>query len=463
MLRALSGAKCRSKALLSSSRCHSRRLSTSGPTPPSQGTQGSGPSLGSLVVVAAVLNVAALEFLAIQSVKDDKMDKTVKDIPLLGNAVNLFKQINDSTGIAASIKPAAHEQKIEIDISRDEPVVKLTRAPEEVNPEKEKAEMMTRIEEKRHANKASLQQESTEEANNNDEGNYVEQQEQETVTRQVQGGLYEVAEDGKDPVEYSDMPEEVRDALVVIDDGEEDSEGGVIYEEKAAPQGKQQIVVEEVEEKAQETNGYVKVTPILPALDYYALPPVPSEEQKLRLINTEAVRQTMDDYKKEITSMRQELDASILSDLNSLDEHALRLRITQLTAEFFERAKWEGVRLHQGLRQVEIDLSRRYDEKMMQQRAELELEANKMLMSREKDVMANAMIRAKEEALQLEEAFAKALKEQAEGFQSTLLAELDKKELDMRKQLEGEYAAEIATMRAGHNKQLLGKLPLPYY
>ena len=58
-------------------------------------------------------------------------------------------------------------------------------------------------------------------------------------------------------------------------------------------------------------------------------------------------------------------------------------RVTQLAAEFFERTKWEGVRLHQSLRKVEEEIGRKYKDILAQQRAELELEAHKMMLARE--------------------------------------------------------------------------------
>ena len=70
---------------------------------------------------------------------------------------------------------------------------------------------------------------------------------------------------------------------------------------------------------------------------------------------------------------RQDLQLSLLQNLSSLDEIELRERITQLAAEFFERTKWEGLRLHESLKQLESELTTKYSGIITEQRAELQV------------------------------------------------------------------------------------------
>ena len=68
----------------------------------------------------------------------------------------------------------------------------------------------------------------------------------------------------------------------------------------------------------------------------------------------------MEELDEQTATFKRELESSLLKDLEHMNEDQLRLRVAQLASEFFERTKWEGIRLHQSLRQLEGDITKRY-------------------------------------------------------------------------------------------------------
>jgi len=183
-------------------------------------------------------------------------------------------------------------------------------------------------------------------------------------------------------------------------------------------------------------------------------PAVPSET-RAKQAKAEVMEDALDELAVQSAALRRELEMTLLRDLNQLDAAALRTRVTQLAAEFFERTKWEGVRLHQSMRQVEHDVTRRYIDLMAQQRAELELEANKMLISREQDLLLVAHAKAQEHLVKQEEVMNNALRSQAEGFHSTLTQKLIEQEKEVHARFQDELNHQVATLKAEHSKQLL--------
>jgi len=124
-----------------------------------------------------------------------------------------------------------------------------------------------------------------------------------------------------------------------------------------------------------------------------AVPPAPAEmtaaEIKARQLRLAAAAEVFDEMSLQSVALRKELEQSLLHDLHKLDADALRTRMTQLAAEFFERTKWESLRMHQAMRQVETDVARKYLELMNQQRGELEAETKKALAAKEEQLNAH--------------------------------------------------------------------------
>lgn len=173
----------------------------------------------------------------------------------------------------------------------------------------------------------------------------------------------------------------------------------------------------------------------IPVIDYSHLAAVPAEI-RARDMKHDVATILMEELNEQTAAFRRELEQSLLKELESLDENQLRLRVAQLTSEFFERTKWEGIRLHQSLRELENDITHRYLDLLAEQRLQLEFEVKKALYAKEKD-LAIEHSRSMHEAqgvfeLQLQEA----LRAQAEHFSGVLREKLAAQEARVRKDCE---------------------------
>ena len=155
----------------------------------------------------------------------------------------------------------------------------------------------------------------------------------------------------------------------------------------------------------------------------------------------------LSDINKQSSDLKKELESTLLSDLHELDENALRTRVTQLAAEFFERTKWEGVRVYQSIQQVEADITKKYDELLRQQRVELELEANKMLLSREQQVIAKAFTEAQEQVTSHEKHYAATLRKIENEFKNDIATALTKQAMEITDDLQDKLNNEVANIR----------------
>jgi mitofilin len=77
----------------------------------------------------------------------------------------------------------------------------------------------------------------------------------------------------------------------------------------------------------------------------------------------------------------------LIEDLEGLNENGIRLRITQLAAELFERSKWEKIRLDDRTRRLTEAITSRSEALMKRQRLELEKESNLIISGEEKSLL----------------------------------------------------------------------------
>ena len=159
-------------------------------------------------------------------------------------------------------------------------------------------------------------------------------------------------------------------------------------------------------------------------------------EVKARQLRLEAASELFDELSLQAVALRKELELSLLKDLHKLDADALRIRMTQLAAEFFERTKWESLRLHQSLRQVETDVARKYLELMNQQRIELETEMKRVIAAKEEQLSAHHAHLAALETARLDEHLTFALHAQAEEMKETFAKEIGDKAEGIRSELQ---------------------------
>ena len=159
-------------------------------------------------------------------------------------------------------------------------------------------------------------------------------------------------------------------------------------------------------------------------------------EVKARQLRLDAASELFDELSLQAVALRKELELSLLKDLHKLDADALRIRMTQLAAEFFERTKWESLRLHQSLRQVETDVARKYLELMNQQRIELETEMKRVIAAKEEQLTAHHAQLAAMETARLNEHLTFALHAQAEEMNETFAKEVGDKAEGIRSELQ---------------------------
>jgi hypothetical protein len=188
-------------------------------------------------------------------------------------------------------------------------------------------------------------------------------------------------------------------------------------------------------------------------IDYSQLAAVPAEV-RAQNIKHDIATILLDELNEQTAAFKRELEESLLKDLQTLDEHALRLRVAKLASEFFERSKWEGIRLHQSLRQLEHDITRRYLDLLAEQRTQLEAEVRKSLFAKEKE-MALEADRAMHSAqgrfeLQLREA----LRAQAEVSEQKVQHELAELQSRLTREFGNQLNATLSQERQNHIETL---------
>ena len=178
-------------------------------------------------------------------------------------------------------------------------------------------------------------------------------------------------------------------------------------------------------------------------------------EEALGSVTHDVIPRTLEELMSQTAVTRREIEQSILRDLGDLDEHALRLKLLQLAADFFERTKWEGVRLHHALRQVEAEVAARYKELMAQQRVELELEAEKSNIRMLAALQAEASARHEEELLRFERELRTALQQQAEELRVQGDEQMRNQAQRIHEELQDQLMHEVARLREGHVKEMV--------
>ena len=199
------------------------------------------------------------------------------------------------------------------------------------------------------------------------------------------------------------------------------------------------------------------VKPVVPTTaSYSVLPAVPAEHTlDLKTAAIPVIDTVLSDLSRQTIELRKELEATLLGDLHELDENALRTRVTQLAAEFFERTKWEGVRVHQSIKQVENELQRKYHDLLKQQRAELELESNKVILAKEVQAAAKAYNEAQEQVSSHERYYKAALdKINAQHAEETGKA-LAAQAIALTEDMQDKLNVDVATLQHRHVKDQL--------
>lgn len=154
-------------------------------------------------------------------------------------------------------------------------------------------------------------------------------------------------------------------------------------------------------------------------------------------------------------ALRQELETLMLKDIQTMDAPALRLRVVQLASELFERLSWENMRLNHAVRQVEEEMTAKYDNLMAKQRKELEFEIEKIIFEKERALAESSASQQRELEEKYNSQMQTAIKAQAEGFQSTLQKALADQQEALMTDFQTQANLHHANLRNAHNKELL--------
>jgi len=162
---------------------------------------------------------------------------------------------------------------------------------------------------------------------------------------------------------------------------------------------------------------------------------------------------------KHSLALRQELESALLKDLHSLDASALRLRVSQLTSELFERMSWENMRLTSAVQQLESELHEKYTTLLKKQKEELGYELERVLFEREKAVASESASRVAEIEAKYQAELHATIKAQAEGFQATLQRELTNQAGKITTELQDQLNHALALVQQQHSSVLLELQP----
>jgi hypothetical protein len=194
----------------------------------------------------------------------------------------------------------------------------------------------------------------------------------------------------------------------------------------------------------------------------FLLPQVTSEQlfQTTGRSSSEAsVGQVLTNVSRNAIILRQEMENILLKDIHNLDAPALRIRLTQLVSELFERFNWESIRISQSVTIVEKEITDKYAALMKQQRKELEMEMEKLFMKKEKEI--NLLLEGKDKEYQERHGreMNDAIRSQAEGFNQTLSRELNNQAKQLTEEMTGMFNNHIANLQQQYQNELLTLLP----
>mmetsp|Transcript_26952 Transcript_26952/g.45508 ORF Transcript_26952/g.45508 Transcript_26952/m.45508 type:complete len:491 (+) Transcript_26952:926-2398(+) len=182
---------------------------------------------------------------------------------------------------------------------------------------------------------------------------------------------------------------------------------------------------------------------------------LPSAKSKLLEARQNALEEVLDGMAKQTASLRDETEKSLVHDLDGLDEKALRYRVAQLTTEFFERIKWEGLRQQQALQQAEALLAQKYGDLLSQQKNSLQLEGERKLFELEKKLRQESSSEVESLHIAQESRVHNALTKQEQELTAQFETNLQNEKDLIAKTLDEQHTLEVAMMKETHVKQML--------
>ena len=150
-----------------------------------------------------------------------------------------------------------------------------------------------------------------------------------------------------------------------------------------------------------------------------------------------------------------QVEAAFLRDVEHMSEVALRVRLAQLAAELADRTKWEGIRLHESLKQAEATLASHYADQLQNERVAHGLETEKLLAQQERELRTEATQKIQEVQDQMDARLHSLIRSQAEGFKASLTSELTAQEERLKKDAAEELALQLARIKEKHVRDSL--------
>jgi len=181
---------------------------------------------------------------------------------------------------------------------------------------------------------------------------------------------------------------------------------------------------------------------------------ITSAETAMSELQSSSTLENSNTLKAAKAALQSDLDSEYFSDLDTLSESELRIRVVQLATEMSDRTKWEAVRLKEFLSMKEKEVGDSYREILQKQRLEFEnLLAAKL--REQEDVItrqANAALAAKEESIQgLMKATSDAREQEMKDVLSNETTRLaNELELDYQTKLQND----IAQIKSDHATEL---------
>lgn len=180
----------------------------------------------------------------------------------------------------------------------------------------------------------------------------------------------------------------------------------------------------------------------------YIIPVVPSEVAA-KTIQSDSISSALDELALQNLTLRREYEAMIAKDLESLDIQALRSKFIQVTSEYFERNRWEGIRLHQAMKQIENEVSRKYLELLRQQRNELESQSYEQILLKQKEW--SDLIKLKEEEFKVQ--FENNVREKEKALVEELQLTMNNLKDGYNSQLQNELDFQVGRLRKEYNEK----------
>lgn len=196
----------------------------------------------------------------------------------------------------------------------------------------------------------------------------------------------------------------------------------------------------------------IEVKPSSSSNSDYLLPQVPSEIDAKSLL-TNSSDSVIHELTLQSVALRREFEANFLKDLNDLDDKTLKFRYAQLAAEFFERNKWEGIRIQQALKQLETEVTAKYIELMKQQRNELEHLSSELLKKKEESLTLSFNKQIEEQKIKLDNEFAELIAKEKVSHESILRNEIQNNTTKIQTEAQDELNLQLALLKGQYLKK----------